>query len=174
MATTRPSWAPEGIHSIQLNKWPNEEDGSPQQLTRIFAFESRVQYLVDKFVIKGKVLWGKLDVNTGTMWVRYDHLVANQDATRVLCETIWITFADFEARFPRAQMPFRFSATALFNKPSTIKNPNREMDDHEPDESDSAPEDFFDDDDDLDHSQTSRIINEERAKAWWRRKFGAL
>lgn len=106
------------------------------------------------------------------MWVRFDHLVATKKADRVMREARWITFAEFESRFPRSQMPFSSAIYTVRNRSSTRANPDRDGDDFEPGFIVNNPDDRLDEDYELDFSQQSKVIDEAGAKAWWISEFG--
>jgi hypothetical protein len=170
------------LRTAELGAWPREEDGRPEKLIRIFAYESLPLGVArstkqrlgvgDEFDTLGKVLWGRLDQTTDTMWVRFDHLVATKKADRVMVEMRWVTFAEFEARFPRSQMPFKMAAAIFNNQTPTRINPHRDEDDHEDMFLAKNPLDRLDEDDELDWSQQPKVLDETGAKLWWQEKFG--
>lgn len=181
-SSTRPAFAFAGLQTTELGGWPQEADGSAEKFTRIFAYERQPWGVAtstksrlgvgDEFVILGKVLWGRLDEATGTMWVRFDHLVATKKADRVMREARWVTFADFKSNFPRSQMSFKESSATFRNVGSTHINPDRHNDDFEPMFMVNNPDDHLDEDSELDFAQPLRMIDEARAKAFWVEEFG--
>lgn len=68
---------------------------------------------------EAKMIWGRKDADTGDIFIRYDRLVTDENATRVEMETVWEKFDRFVRDYPRAQLPYR---SATETRSSTVCN----------------------------------------------------